>query len=72
MDCVAHPTCHEHVAALVAFARDFQKQPGSGSGGGGGSVVLVPFGGGTTVTQALCVPKAERRTVVSVDMRAMN
>lgn len=35
-------------------------------------VMLVPFGGGTNVTDALRCPEDERRTIVSVDMRQMN
>jgi alkyldihydroxyacetonephosphate synthase len=33
---------------------------------------LVPFGGGTNVTDALRCPAEERRTIVSLDLRRMN
>jgi alkyldihydroxyacetonephosphate synthase len=33
---------------------------------------LVPFGGGTNVTEALRCPADERRTIVSLDLRRMN
>ena len=36
------------------------------------NVCLVPFGGGTNVTNALKLPKAEKRMIVSVDTRRMN
>ena len=35
-------------------------------------VCLVPFGGGTSVSNALKIPKNEKRMVVSVDTRRMN
>ncbi len=35
-------------------------------------VVLIPFGGGTCVTEALECPENESRMIVSVDMRQMN
>src|SRR5215203_4067581 len=35
-------------------------------------VCLIPYGGGTNVSDALQVPKAETRMVVSLDMRRMN
>ena len=33
---------------------------------------LVPYGGGTSVSNALKIPKNEKRMVVSVDTRRMN
>jgi len=36
------------------------------------NVCLVPFGGGTNVTNALKLPKAEKRMIVSVDTRRLN
>ena len=36
------------------------------------NVCLVPFGGGTNVTNALKLPKTEKRMIVSVDTRRMN
>ena len=35
-------------------------------------VCLVPYGGGTSVSNALKIPKNEKRMVVSVDTRRMN
>jgi len=34
--------------------------------------VLVPYGGGTNVTQALMLTDKEKRMVVSLDMSRMN
>ena len=36
------------------------------------NVMLVPYGGGTNVTQALMLPENESRMVVSIDMARMN
>ena len=36
------------------------------------NVCLIPFGGGTSVSNALKIPKTEKRMVVSVDTRRMN
>ena len=36
------------------------------------NVCLIPFGGGTSVSNALKIPKGENRMVVSVDTRRMN
>ena len=36
------------------------------------NVVLVPFGGGTTVSQSLKLPSNENRMIISVDMTRMN
>ena len=36
------------------------------------NVCLIPFGGGTSVSNALKIPKNEKRMVVSVDTRRMN
>ena len=36
------------------------------------NVCLVPFGGGTNVTNALQLPNEEKRMIVSVDTRRMN
>lgn len=58
VDLVVYPRSHEDVVGLVALAMEL-------------NVVLIPFGGGTNVTQAVMVP-IEERTVVSVDMSKMN
>ena len=34
--------------------------------------MLVPFGGGTNVTKALCLPLDDKRMICSVDMERMN
>jgi alkyldihydroxyacetonephosphate synthase len=36
------------------------------------NVVLVPYGGGTNVTQSLILSPQEKRMIVSVDMSRMN
>jgi len=58
-DLVVYPSETEQVSQLVtaALAHD---------------VVLIPFGGGTCVTEALLCPPGEERLIVSVDMRGMN
>ena len=33
---------------------------------------VIPFGGGTTVTEALECPEEEKRMIVSLDMKEMN
>ncbi len=58
-DVVCFPGSEDEVAALVAAARAH-------------GVALIPFGGGTNVTDALRCPEAERRPIVSVDLRRMN
>lgn len=35
-------------------------------------VVLIPFGGGTNVTNSLMIPTNEKRMIVSVDMSRLN
>ncbi len=58
-DLVVWPQDDDEVRWLVRLAREAR-------------VRLVPFGGGTNVTDALRCPEAERRTIVSIDMRRMN
>jgi alkyldihydroxyacetonephosphate synthase len=58
-DVVFWPTSEEQVDKLVQAA-------------GRHGVVLIPYGGGTNVTDALRCPEHEQRTIVSVDMRRMN
>ncbi len=55
VDCVIYPGSHEQVEALVKAAMKH-------------NVVLIPYGGGTNVTQALMVTPEEKRMIVSVDM----
>ena len=58
-DVVVYPESEEQVTKLVEAAKRYD-------------ATLVPYGGGTNVTDALrCFP-TERRSIVSVDMRRMN
>ncbi|MEP6765669.1 MAG: FAD-binding oxidoreductase, partial [Gemmatimonadaceae bacterium] len=58
-DVVVFPQTSGHVEELVAFAAK-------------NNAVLVAFGGGTNVIDALRCSDNEERTIVSVDMRRMN
>ena len=58
-DMVVYPESESQVAALIAAAKTHD-------------AVLLPFGGGTNVTDALRCRNDEKRTIVSVDMRRMN
>ncbi len=58
-DLVIYPTSEEQVAQLIAAAKEHD-------------VVLIPFGGGTNVTDALRCRNDEKRLIASVDMRRMN
>lgn len=58
-DLVVFPSAESQVALLVQAARKHD-------------VVLIPYGGGTNVTDALRCPVEETRTIVSVDMRRMS
>jgi len=58
-DCVIYPSKHEDVETLVKVALKH-------------NVMLVPYGGGTNVTDALELPHEEKRMIVSVDMSRMN
>jgi alkyldihydroxyacetonephosphate synthase len=58
-DVVVWPGSHAHVEAIVRAAIEH-------------NVVIIPYGGGTTVTHALLPPDQERRMVVSLDMHDMN
>lgn len=58
-DMVVYPETDEQVAALIVAAREQD-------------AVLVPFGGGTNVTDALRCRTSEKRLIVSVDMRRLN
>ena len=58
-DVVVYPESDEQVAALVETVKEH-------------SATLIPYGGGTNVTDALrCFP-TEQRSIISVDMRRMN
>lgn len=58
-DLVVWPASEEDVRFLVGAARRH-------------GACLVPFGGGTNVTDALRCPEDETRAIVSLDMRRMN
>jgi alkyldihydroxyacetonephosphate synthase len=58
-DLVVYPQSHDEVVRLTELAAKH-------------GACLIPFGGGTNVTEALKLSKSEERTVVAVDMRRMN
>ena len=58
-DLVVYPEAEAQVSALVEIAK-------------ARGVSLIPYGGGTNVTDALRCEEHEARTIVSVDMRRMN
>src|ERR1044072_5473745 len=58
-DMVIYPESESQVAQLIEAAKKH-------------NVVLIPFGGGTNVTDALRCSDDEKRVIVSVDMRRMN
>jgi alkyldihydroxyacetonephosphate synthase len=58
-DMVVYPEDEEQVAQLITAAKS-------------NDAVLIPFGGGTNVTDALRCSDDEKRVIVSVDMRRMN
>ena len=58
-DIVVFPDAEEQVSTLVETAKAH-------------SATLIPYGGGTNVTDALRCHNEEQRTIVSVDMRRLN
>jgi alkyldihydroxyacetonephosphate synthase len=58
-DLVVFPNTHEEVVQLVQVAERH-------------GACLIPFGGGTNVSDALRLPSDEERFVIAVDMRRMN
>lgn len=61
-DLVIYPGEHSHVERLVKLvAEEFPNE-----------VMIIPYGGGTTVSQALLCPENEERFIVSVDTQEMN
>ncbi len=58
-DMILYPESEEQVAQLIEAAKKCD-------------AVLIPFGGGTNVTDALRCSDSERRVIASVDMRRMN
>ncbi len=60
------------VPDLVVYPREEQEVEALVSAASTHGICLIPFGGGTNVTNALRCPTAEERPIVSVDMRRMN
>ena len=60
-DVVIYPGEHSHVEKLVKIANDFSDH-----------VCIIPYGGGTTVSQSLMCPENENRMIISLDMQEMN
>ena len=59
VDVVIFPGEHAHVERIVRAAHEH-------------NVVIIPFGGGTSVTNAVSPPEHEKRMIVSLDMHEMN
>ena len=57
-DVVVYPSTVEHVQSIMRLASEH-------------SVCVIPYGGGTSVTQSLVCPSDESRTIVSLDMRLL-
>lgn len=57
-DVVIYPGSNAHVETIVRAAKTH-------------NVVIIPFGGGTNVTNAVTCPEEETRCIVSLDMRDM-
>eukprot|EP00038_Savillea_parva_P014514 m.11169 g.11169 ORF g.11169 m.11169 type:complete len:635 (-) comp2826_c0_seq1:26-1930(-) len=58
-DAVIWPEHHDHVEAIVKAAHEH-------------NTVIIPFGGGTTVSGAVLCPEGETRMIVSLDTSKMN
>lgn len=58
-DLVVWPQCHDDVVKITALCCEH-------------NVVIIPFGGGTSVSGALECPAEERRMIVSLDTSQMN
>lgn len=58
-DVVIYPRCHEDVEIVVKAANDH-------------NVVIIPYGGGTSVSRAVQCPENEKRMIVSLDMKDMD
>lgn len=56
---VIYPLTTEHCENIVNLANKH-------------NVMIVPYGGGTNVTQSLMLPTEEKRMIVSVSMSRMN
>lgn len=61
-DLVIYPGEHSHVERLVKLvSEEFSNE-----------VMIIPYGGGTTVSQALLCPEEEQRFIISLDTQEMN
>lgn len=58
-DVIVYPESEDDVVAIMTVALDHD-------------AVVIPFGGGTNISESLEPPRGETRTVISVDMRRMN
>lgn len=58
-DVVVYPSTVEHVQSIMRLASEH-------------NVCVIPYGGGTTVTQSLLCPPDESRTIASLDMRLLS
>ena len=58
-DVVVFPESTDDVAGLIAAAQKYD-------------VCVIPFGGGTSVSEALRCPADEKRMIMSIDMKRMN
>uniref|UniRef100_A0A6A7G5F9 Alkylglycerone-phosphate synthase n=1 Tax=Hirondellea gigas TaxID=1518452 RepID=A0A6A7G5F9_9CRUS len=59
VDVVIYPGSHRDVEEIIQAAREH-------------NVVIIPYGGGTTVSAGLECPKDEKRMIASVDLHEMN
>ncbi|KAL0477891.1 alkyldihydroxyacetone phosphate synthase [Acrasis kona] len=59
VDAVVYPGCHEDVEKIIALCVKH-------------NVGVIPFGGGSTVSQALMCPENEERMILSLDTQEMN
>jgi alkyldihydroxyacetonephosphate synthase len=62
----------ERVPDLVVFPLDAEQVGRLVEAAVRHDICLIPYGGGTSVTEALRCPAGERRTIVSVDLQRMN
>jgi alkyldihydroxyacetonephosphate synthase len=58
-DLIIFPENHESIEKIVSLSVKY-------------NVLLIPYGGGTNVSQALMCDKNEKRMIISVDMKNMN
>ncbi|EFC42211.1 predicted protein [Naegleria gruberi] len=61
VDVVIYPDSHDHVEKIVSIATKYPEQ-----------LTIIPYGGGTNVTQALLCPENEKRMIVSIDTQEMD